>query len=582
MARVVFVESPYIDRECERVQAPFAITKLVNALKKYEDDIEIIDFPRLIRHNGVSLGRNFYEQCARLITRHNPEVVVYASTKFVNFSSTLHIAEKVKNINSTIKNIFGGHQSSLYAKKVIKKFLFIDYIVYGNDIISGCALIEFLLHENQECPSENVYSRANLEPNLKLCNIVSQTRVNIFDSKRFEKDYYDSEAQLELLLEIGNGCGSNCIKCTGCFYEGFQFKYEIELLKNDLLLLNSRGDVRSLYIYDLFLLSDSQILSLCEFITTNKINISWYTRTVANRLSENIIKALKLAGCCEVLVSIEKRNISSFILYNRLDDIFLLAKKYGMEITLCYVIGRDNNENRIRYLINKIHENIGNGFVHYEFSVETMTNKNHKLSEKEKLVLSSIKGIDFMADDQYFDEDLELINANKSIFVNCFSNNRDGEELNYLAKYAIFLLKYYKRSIQMLAKQLNTDAYGTVKYLININKEKCDKKTLMDSLNNAIDYSNVVDFETTLYFLSQGDTPPSCIEYGNKVYIYMTDFDTKDMARETTYYILKKYERNIKIYRIQKDIYDEIYSHHTDISELNGKLKGLLEKQNLL
>lgn len=71
MKEIVFVETPYIDRECERILAPFAISKIVNQLSEYIDKIEILDFPLLINKKIMTIDAAFYENIVNLILEKN-------------------------------------------------------------------------------------------------------------------------------------------------------------------------------------------------------------------------------------------------------------------------------------------------------------------------------------------------------------------------------------------------------------------------------------------------------------------------------------------------------------------------------
>lgn len=579
MKEIVFVETPYIDRECERILAPFAISKIVNQLSEYIDKIEILDFPLLINKKIMTIDAAFYENIVNLILEKKPKAVIFTSTKFVNFSTTLIISEMIKTKNTNIKIIYGGHQSTLYYDYIFDKFEFVDFIVYGDNIKSTCELVKAIIL-NTNVSITNVLTKDNRNHTSTEC-IIDSDIVNVFNNYELEQRYI-FENKIDLLLEVGKGCSSNCLKCTGCYYFGTYKKNGLNNIKNKILDISKLGCANSEYIYDLFLLSNQEIMDICNYIINNGISVQWYTRTLACRLDIQLVNLMREAGCCEILVSIEKYGQKKSNSFYSLQQLYSIASECQIHITFCMTIGNDIEGEEMRKIFDIVFLNIENEYMHYEFTVNTLNNMDEFKVEDIKLELSTLKGIDFIDNDSYFEKDTSIISRHPYLFINCYSSNIKLEK-ELFSKYSVFIMKYFRRSLNYYIRKENVEVFEVLKKLfVRTNNHAPGEKELVSYLKGMMVESNVVLFEEIIYSIIKGEERNGYIEYTTNKYLLEVEYDIKVNINTNSYYIVCKNDENVRVYKIPLIAYQEIKKNVNDISQIDKKLRNLLIKQKLL
>lgn len=579
MKKIVFVETPYLDRNCERILAPFAISKMVNRLIGYIDKIEILDFPLLIKKNILNIDGFFYENVANMILEKNPRAVIFTSTKFVNFSTTLIISEMVKKKNREIKIIYGGHQSTIFYDYIFDNFDFVDYIVYGDSIKSSCELVKAILL-NTSVSIPNVMTKDNRIHTSTEC-VIDSDIINVFNIPELEQNYF-FENKIDLLLEVGKGCSSNCIKCTGCFFHGTHKKNGIDEIKRKILETSKMGCANSVYIYDLFLLRDLEIIDICNYIISNSISIKWYTRTLANRLTSQLVYLMKEAGCCEILASIEKYGYKNSTSSNSLQQLYSIASECKMHITFCMTIGNDIEGQDMRNIFDVVFFNIENEYMHYELAVSTLNSKDEFIIDNISLEISTLKGIDFIDSDAYFDKDISIISQHPQLFINCYSSNIIAEK-ELFATYSIFILKYFRKSLNYYIKKENIHIYDVLKKLfIKADDHTLDEKKLVSNLKKIIVESNVVLYEELIYSIIIGEERNDYIEYITDKFLLEVAYNIKNNKNTNSYYIVCKHDENVRVYKIPFNAYQEIKKNANDTSQMDENLRNILIKQKLL
>ena len=334
---------------------------------------------------------------------------------------------------------------------------------------------------------------------------------------------------------------------------------------------------------------DLDKMSLCNYIIYEKLDIKWYTRTLINRLNEELVLLMKKAGCVEILVSVEKNGIVSDSSISMIKSVYALAGKCNLTMTFCFAFGEELHGEYLKKLFNIIYENIDNEQVCYEFSIKTINNYSDLVedcSENTRLELSSLKGIDFMADGVFFHEDLDFIKKHKVLFINCFTSAENVCNRVY-ARYSVFLLKYFRRSLEKYMKLNVLDVFDAMNEIFQNNGYGIkDEKELISCLKYAVGEANIVEYEECLYSIQSGRIDDRCLLYWKRdsveCYILRIDYDMRNNNDDLSFYIIRKIDSSIKVYQISGAIYEHILQHIDDIDSIDSNLKSKMKKQGLL
>lgn len=113
-------------------------------------------------------------------------------------------------------------------------------------------------------------------------------------------------------IMTSRGCPSNCIFCAspGFFKKNVRFRKVDNVIEEMLELKNKYGIKEIKFIDDNLVLKKDRALKLCELIIKNKINIPWACTSGLKAIcvDEEIVKAMKEAGCYNFNIGIESAN----------------------------------------------------------------------------------------------------------------------------------------------------------------------------------------------------------------------------------------------------------------------------------
>ncbi|MFH1961977.1 MAG: radical SAM protein [bacterium] len=107
-------------------------------------------------------------------------------------------------------------------------------------------------------------------------------------------------------LVTSRGCPNKCIFCDrsvfGSHCRVFSAEYILEMLHN---LYNNYGIREILFEDDTFVMFKPRLITICESIIQEKLNISWSCLGRADMVSPDILKLMKRAGCWQIAFGIE-------------------------------------------------------------------------------------------------------------------------------------------------------------------------------------------------------------------------------------------------------------------------------------
>jgi anaerobic magnesium-protoporphyrin IX monomethyl ester cyclase len=320
---------------------------------KTEHKAEIADF---IFHK-----KDWETYLDRKIKRFKPDLIGFSVMSF-DYSQALKMAKFIKKYYN-IKIVFGGVHAILMPEETIKN--------KEVDMVCPCEgeyVLKDLLDKKLDCKKVKGiwYKKENGEivknQNLRLIEDLDKLPFPDFEDYDLKKYFLINNNHLPIMGS--RGCPYNCTYCSNhAIRKKLEGKYvrfrsvesvirEIELRINQYY---SKG-MRYLFFYDdTFILDRNFALEFCKRFKEKGFDkkLKWNVNVRANLVTDEIIKAMKDAGCYEVRMGVEagndeirnklyKREMSEEQIYNAVK----IIKKYGLHLRVQFIVGAPYDTNK--------------------------------------------------------------------------------------------------------------------------------------------------------------------------------------------------------------------------------------------
>lgn len=288
-----------------------------------------------------------------IIKEENPDIIGLSILSF-NYSQSLKIAKFIKQ-NFDVKIIFGGVHCILSPEEIIEK-KDVDIICIGE----GEEVFKELLDEKLNCKKvKGVWykEKGKVIKNEQRNLIEDLNKIPFPDWDDFDMKKYFLINNNHLPIMVSRGCPYNCTYCSNhALKKKLKGKYVrfrsvnnvIEEIKLRINQYSNKG-MKYLFFYDdIFIMYKNFVLEFCRKFKENGFHklIKWNVNVRANLVTEEIIQAMKDAGCYEVRMGVEagndyirnevyKRNMTKEQIHNAIS----IIKKHGLQLRLQFIIG---------------------------------------------------------------------------------------------------------------------------------------------------------------------------------------------------------------------------------------------------
>ncbi len=313
--------------------------------KKTNHEADIVD---LAFHK-----KDWKQSLLNRIKKYNPALIGMSVLSF-NYTQALTIAKFIKD-NFDIKIIFGGIHCILSPEEVIKNKE-VDMVCIGE----GEETLEKLMDNSLNCKNiQGIWYKKDGEiiknPQKKLVEDLDGRAFPEWDSFDLKKYFLINDNHLPIMAS--RGCPYNCTYCSNhALKKKLNGKYvrfrSVENIMEEIELnikLYYKEGFRFLFFYDdTFILDRKFILKFCEEYKKRGFDkkIKWEVNVRADLVTEEIIKAMRDAGCYEVRMGYEagndyirneiyKRNLTKEQLSNAID----IIKRNGLQLRLTFILG---------------------------------------------------------------------------------------------------------------------------------------------------------------------------------------------------------------------------------------------------
>jgi radical SAM superfamily enzyme YgiQ (UPF0313 family) len=349
-------------------EIPLNLLYISSSLKKAGFDTKVFELTPYNKQKMFRDANKYIEkEFEKLLIDYQPDIVGI-SLMTINYQISMRLARIVKE-KSGAKIICGGIHPTIAPEETIKE-KDVDYICIGEGEKSVVELVTNIQNKTDYTRIKGIWVKENgkiyknplreLEENLD--------DISFPDRDAFPDEYYRDELIGTNIL-ASRGCPYHCSFCQNKYLmniykdKGKFVRYRsFENIFVEIEYLIKRYDIKKLYFSDeTFTMNKKRILEFCKEYK-KRFKLPFMCQTRIDTLDEEIISALKDAGCFHISLAIESGNeevriklLKKPIKNEQIMNAFRLAKKYNLRTQSFNMVGLPGE--RLQYIFETIEIN---------------------------------------------------------------------------------------------------------------------------------------------------------------------------------------------------------------------------------
>ena len=289
------------------------------------------------------------EEIATSITNENPKMVCF-SVMSCQVLNALKLASRLKEKNKDIKIVVGGSHIASTKDELFKYTKDVDYLMYGEAEKAFYDLYNAKDEEDLSKVSGLIYRLGDsikINPNVPISNL---DELPFPDLSLVKLDGYNSYyvKSLPVATIMGTrGCVFRCTFCDQFATMGRKFRHRspkniVDEIEHNLKNFGTKDIV---FKDSTFTNNKEWVYGICKELMDRDLKINWTCNTRVSMVDENMLKAMKDAGCYMIAFGIEAgaQHILNLMKkgtrVEQAHEAIELCKKAGIETTGYFMIG---------------------------------------------------------------------------------------------------------------------------------------------------------------------------------------------------------------------------------------------------
>ena len=325
-----------------------------SSLFSYREPIEEMFAAAILEKKGVLCKiihaepeRKTAEMIIQEIFNFKPDIVII-STSYASYIEDLSYTTKIKKISSSIMTVArGGQMMFVNKKKILKRFISLDMIIYGE--IESVLNILCRKKVLNETPGIIFRAKNRIIETFPLKKLCDMNELPLPSRHLLKSEIYSSPGNGLPMATIvtSRGCPNTCSFCLAPSVMGSKFR-----LRNvDNIILEIQECINTYNINDFLLYGDTFSLSrewlcnLCQTLSTELPGIRWVCNARADTLDNEIVRLMKTAGCWGISIGAESANLNTLQKINKKHSVYDIinavnsCKNNGIISMLYFLIG---------------------------------------------------------------------------------------------------------------------------------------------------------------------------------------------------------------------------------------------------
>jgi len=331
------------------IEPNWGLLYIASALKQKEYKVSYIDFHLFDYVKHLKTDEFISDEDIESILSKKKCSVIAISSMTRSADRALKIARICKKVNPSCKILLGGIHFSFTAKETLEQNDFVDVVMSGEGEKTFVELMEHIDDIEYWKNIEGLSFRIDNE-------IFSNEKLGYNEDidKILWPDYslWPSDVPLIPRVYLARGCIGNCSYCVVNQLFSCKVRYRnLEDVINEIIMLKQKYNVTEFLVGDLcFPMDKNKTLDFCNALIENKLDLKWWCQSKPNLIDDDVLHAMKRAGCAQIAIGIEsadaevliRSNSNKYINkkdYRTIFDICKMIKKYEILIQGYFILG---------------------------------------------------------------------------------------------------------------------------------------------------------------------------------------------------------------------------------------------------
>ncbi|MBW1718470.1 MAG: radical SAM protein [Deltaproteobacteria bacterium] len=298
-------------------------------LKANHHDVEILNWHNINKTPG---------RIKEILKEKRPDIIGF-SILHANRWGGIEVAQIAKQLNPTVKIVFGGVGATFLWKHFLSHFKEIDFIVMREGEYTFSNLIKCI----EKADYEHVEDIKGIcfRKEDKILKTEDAPFIQNIDELPNPAKYFKYQHVIS-----SRGCPWNCTFCgSPRFWKRKVRFHSPEYFVEQLELLYKKGINFFYFSDDTFTLKGDRVIEICKKILERNLDITWFAISRVNCVSEETLYWMRKAGCIQISYGVESgsekiRNcLNKNIKIHDIKKAFDLTTKYGILARAYFIYG---------------------------------------------------------------------------------------------------------------------------------------------------------------------------------------------------------------------------------------------------
>lgn len=335
---------------------PFGLAQIASYLEEKKISVKLLDADALkLSHSEIA---NLF-RCKK-----EPSFIgITATTSTIN--SAIKVAELSREIFKNAKIVMGGIHPSIMPAEVLMPGL-ADFVVRNEGEETFLELVAGAAAEKIAGLSYKRDNRIIDNPARPVIENMDSLPLPAYHLLPMEK-YFPALGSYKKLPASGmitsRGCPGRCTFCCGDYLGRKIRSRSAEKIFDEIQLLYDKYNIREISFYDdVFTTRKENVKNLCKRLINEKLDISWSCFARADFVDEDLLRAMKDAGCHQIMYGIESgdeeilKNIQKKVSLEKAEYIVKLTQRLGIDVRAAFMLGNpgeteESMEKTINYAV---------------------------------------------------------------------------------------------------------------------------------------------------------------------------------------------------------------------------------------
>ena len=308
---------------------PIGLYYVGSVLKENHYHCEILNWYSINRTPGL---------IKEILVEKRPDVIGL-SVFHANRWGAIEIARIARQVDPSVKIVFGGIGATFLWKHFLSHFKEIDFCVLGEGEYPFLNLIK-AIEKGDQTGIEEIKGIA-FKRNGKIVRTEDPNPIQDLNelpvpAKHFRYQHVTST----------RGCPGNCTFCGSPRFWGHKVRFHSpEYFVSQLEILYKKGVVFFYFSDDTFMLKKDRVIEICRTIIEKNLHISWAAISHVNFVDREVLYWMRKAGCTQISYGVESgsERIRTFLNKNtstdRIKKAFSLTTRYGILARAYFIYG---------------------------------------------------------------------------------------------------------------------------------------------------------------------------------------------------------------------------------------------------